>query len=206
MARGRMTWKFKILIVFVVGSIVLMAAALTPWGHDAAESWMRSSFESMPEDQRRTSIYADGWLALAWWTGNICQDTKRASRLYLEFCGAAKDEKGRDFMQNKLELIGMCSKDGMTGWGPYHPRAVEAYFNYLVISETEKSSTFYNEDLFRFYYLFYTWCSIRGEKRVPECFEKYFNKVLQQNVFKRIEWPADIDRKIPKAPKSPESC
>lgn len=205
MPRGRMSWKWKLVLCFILGFLIMMVLALTPFGHKLAKNHIRSAFENMPAEERRTSAYADWWLRLAWWAGAIRSDPNEAADMYLEFVGAKKDSKGRDFTVT-LKLTGLCSEDGKTGWGPFHPRAVEAYHDYLDFMEPEKTTQFYNGEMFRMYRLFYQWSALYGEKKIHPCFKVHWKKILDRATMRRVKWPEDIDRAAPRAPASPPDC
>jgi hypothetical protein len=205
MARARLSWKWKLVLSFILLFLVLMVAALTPWGHNLAKNWIREAYNTMPENERRDSPYADWWMRLAWWAGNVRGDTGEAMRMYVEFCGANIDQKNRDFTVT-LKLDGLCSPDGKTGWGPFHKRAPEAFFSHLEFLEIEKSSQRHNAEIVRMYRLFYQWGQIYGEKKINPCFKKYWQKLMERAIFRRVKWPADVDRAIQRAPTSPPDC
>lgn len=205
MARAKLSWKWKLVLGFILGFLLLMVVALTSWGHNLAKNHIRSAFENMPEDERRDSAYADWWLRLAWWAGSIRGETREAMSMYTEFCGANVDDKKRDFTIT-LKLVGLCSADGKTGWGPFHKRAPEAFYTYLEFLEIEKSAQVHNAEIVRMYRLFYQWCSAYGEKKFNPCFKKYWQKLIDKSVTRRVKWPTDVERNIPRAPASPPDC
>jgi hypothetical protein len=206
MPRNRMTWRMKLIIAFVVISIFLMAAAMTPWGHDFAKGWIRDAYNNMPEEERRTSSYASAWVSLAWWCASIRGDEKEGMEMYLEFCGALPDPKTNLDFTSTLKLTGLCSQDGTTGWGPMHPLAPKAYYQYMELVESLRSAQVHNEEMFRAHRLFYQWCSRFGEKAINPCFKKYWIKMRDRGAFRRVFWPPDIDRNVLSAPESPEDC
>jgi len=205
MPKMRMTWKWKLVISLILLFLLLMVLALTPFGHKMAKNWIRDGYNNTPESERRDSAYADWWLRLAWWAGTIRSDTTEAMNMYTEFLGVNSDEKGRDFTIT-LKLVGLCSPDGKTGWGPFHKRAPEAYYTYLEFLEVERSTQRFNGEMMRMYRLFYQWGQIYGEKKINPCFKKYWNKLLDRAQLRRVKWPADIDRPAPRAPQSPPDC
>lgn len=206
MPRNRMSIRMKLVIVFVALSIFLMAAAMTPWGHDFAKNWIKEAYENMPPEERRTSSYANHWLTLTWWCGAIRGDEKEAMSMYEEFLGIQRDPKTQSDFITTLKLRGLCSEDGTTGWGPFHPRAPEAYDQYLQYIEILRSEQVHNQEMFRCYRLFYQWCPRFGERRHNPCFQKYWIRIRDRGAFRRVFWPDDIDKNIPAAPKSPDDC
>jgi hypothetical protein len=201
-------WKVRLLIGFVLLFAFVSLAALTPWGREMAKNHIKSAYESMPPEQRRDSAYADAWLFLAWWSGGVLGDTKEAMSMYRSFLGyEEQDVNGQKvtFAQT-LKLKGLCSEDGMTGWGPFHKRAPEAFFNYIDLHATEKSWSVTREEVFNYYRLFYQWAPYYGEKRIPDCFRRYWEKMQLMYMHQNLNYPQDFERSIPAAPASPEDC
>lgn len=196
-----MSWKWKLLIAFVVGSLFMMAFIMTPWGHQWMHNYIVKAYNETPEAERRDSPLADSYITLAWWRGTICQDSKAAMEMYREFCGLPKDRNDNSvFTKYKLNSP-LCSPDGDTGWGAAHPRAPEAYYAYLEICEVEFSSQFTNGECQNYYKLFYYWMERSKAKKPHPLFNKYWPRVL--NIIDKRPLPLDpmIDRKAPRAPK-----
>lgn len=174
----RLSWKWRLTIVFVIAVIVCMGVIMS----DSGQEWMKekvvASYNELPESERRDSPIADRFLKLAYFRGFICGDTKNAMLMYQEFLGMAPDAKGDDVFKT-WKLNGMCSPDGKTGWGPAHPRAPEAYMNFLELYEPLNSSQFTSDRCWQYYALLYDWMIRKGPTGKPNPnFKLYWDKVV----------------------------
>ncbi|HYF51153.1 MAG TPA: hypothetical protein VEJ63_17190 [Planctomycetota bacterium] len=196
-----LSWKWKLLIAFVLASLFGFAFVLSPWGHKWMYDRTLQSFNETPENERRDSPLADRFLFLAWWRGAICQDDKSAMEMYREFCGLPKDKKD-DSVFTKWKLNSpFCSPDGKTGWGPMHPRAPEAYYEFILYHEVDNSWMRTYEQCLNYYRLFYTWCRQYGpDKKVHPLFNKYWPKIKDLMAKRMLPIPQEIDMKAPLAP------
>jgi len=130
-----MSWKWKLGIGVVCGGLFLTGFIFTPSGY----TWMRGrimdAYNELPVGERRASPLAQDFLSLAKFRGSVCLDTDTAMLMYKEFCGYNyKGLNGDEYMRRALatnKLEGICSPDGKTGWGPAHPDAPDAFFEYL---------------------------------------------------------------------------
>jgi hypothetical protein len=146
MAGGKpLSWKWKLTIGFVALFIFLLIVMFTPWGCQAMRAALDSSFESCPPEERREHWTADWWMRLAFWEGYICGRREVAEGMYLEFIGIAPT--GKTSFQDTYTLQGQTPWAGgkydsrnKTGWGVLHPRAPEAYYNYLYLESPFTSS------------------------------------------------------------------
>src|SRR5438046_764928 len=123
-------WKYKLLalITLTIGGVILWS--FTAGGFAYWKSTIVTGYNETPPEQRRDSGWAEWWLRLAYFRGAICGYDEDAIKMYKEFLGMMPDEKKQDvFTTSKLK--GMCSEDGKTGFGPLHPLAPDAFFDYL---------------------------------------------------------------------------
>jgi hypothetical protein len=142
MAGGKgLSWKWKLTIAFVALSIFLLILAFTPWGCQVMRNGLERAYENCPAEERREHWSANWWMRLAFWEGFICGRRQVSQRMYLEFIGIAP--KGDTFFQDTYLQQGQKKWDGKfydpktkTGWGVLHPRAPEAYWNYLCLEES----------------------------------------------------------------------
>lgn len=160
MAAGKpLSWKWKLLIGFVVLVLVGIGFIFTPWGHATMQNWINKGYEELPKAERADSDLANSQLKLAYWAGNICQASGKAQEMYLDFLGL----NNPNFFQ-KYHDTGMMEwsgkfegtpKSGYTGWGILHPRGPEAFFNYLDLYQEGKSGQFIKDEAAKYYILFY---------------------------------------------------
>jgi hypothetical protein len=200
MAGKPMSWKWKLLIAFVVISLFSFGFFLSPPGHRWLEKRIVDRYQALPEAERRESAFADSYLTLAWWRGSICQDSKSAMEMYREFCGLPKDAKD-DSVFKTFKLVGpLVSPDGKTGWGPLHPRAPEAYYNFILFYDVLNSSQFTQERCWEYYRLFYIWHITYSPDRKPHPnFNKYWPKIKDLGEKSPRGWPPDINKAAPLA-------
>ena len=210
MARKPLSWQWKLVIGFVIAFMVVLAVILSPWGN----AWMREKieqkFSELSPDEQRTSPWADRYMTLAWWNANIRFDDATAMDMYRTFIGFRKEKQGNNFTLGFYEFDGLCSKDGKTGWGPLHPRAPEAYWNYieLMSSRTNASAEFVQTEAEAFNRLFYSWMKVHSpDHRYHPQFGKYWRKIRQllSNLQWRLRrWAADIVLEPPDVPQAPK--
>lgn len=199
-----MSWKAKLLIAFVVLVFIGIFYFFSESGAHTFKDKITEAYQEMPADERRTSEWANYFMKLAWWRG-ILGDETMARQMYLEFLGITKDAKGQTvFETGKLDGK-YVSPDGKTGWGPLHPRAAEAFYEYLVSYEIVNSSQFTSEECKKYYKLLYTWhMRYSPEKKPHPEFNRYWQKITFLYAKARQPWPQDIDPKAPLAPKIQE--
>ncbi|MBI3831459.1 MAG: hypothetical protein HY291_18210 [Planctomycetes bacterium] len=154
-----LSWKWKLLIALVVLILVGIGFVFTPWGHSTMQNWINKSYDELPPAERADSTLADSQLKLAYWEGNICQASQKAQETYLDFLGLSNPnffqryaDTGRMEWSGKFENTG---KTPYTGWGIMHPRAPEAFFNYLDLYQEGKSGQFIKDEAAKYYVLFY---------------------------------------------------
>lgn len=207
MPKARLTWQWKVTIGVVISLLFLTGWLFSPQGHIWMKNKILESYELLPNSEQRDSSLAGRYLALAWWAGSIRGDVKEALSMYENFCGLGKDKNGNDFTTTG-KLVGLCSPDGKTGWGPLHPRAPEAHWAIIQLMDTETSASeqFVHNECFRYYRLFYTWVSNYGPTRnkAHPRFRVYWNQILLRLANRRVVWPVDLDRGIPLAPPLPK--
>jgi hypothetical protein len=178
-----LSWKWKLLIAFIVLFLISFAFVLTPWGHNAMYNHMLGNFEAAAPAERREMNTANNFLYLAWWRGTICMDDKAAMQMYREFCGLPKEVIDNSVFENnpkgKLKSP-FVSEDGKTGWGPLHPRAPEAYYHYLIYHEIHFSSGRSIDQYYNYYRLFYDWSRAHSPDKKPHPkFNKYWGKIRE---------------------------
>jgi len=144
MAGGKgLSWKWKLTIAFVAFLIFLLVLAFTPWGCQAMRNGLDRAYENCPAEERREHWSANWWMRLAFWEGYICGRRQVAQQMYLEFIGIAPT--GNTPFQDAYTQQGLKNWKGKynpktrTGWGVLHPRAPEAYWNYLCLEESYTS-------------------------------------------------------------------
>jgi hypothetical protein len=199
----RLSWKWKLTILFVFGFLFLIGFTLSETGHDWAYNYIKRAYNEMPEAERRDSKYADWYLKLAFFCGNIRGDEKKAMFMYKEFLGILEDEKGINFFDehSKKKLHGLCSEDGKTGWGPAHPLAADAYYAYIEFNEIHFSAQNTQLRCIEYYELLYDWMIKKGPDHKPHPkFKKYWDKVLFIAKKHPQPLPPNIKQGAPEAP------
>lgn len=204
MALQNLSWKGKLVVLFIVGVMGLIAFVFSPSG----QKWMIGSidrnFQETPENERRDSPLADRYMQLAWWRANILLDSKTAMEMYKEFCGIQEDPKTKMRVFESGRLVSKyCSPDGKTGWGPLHPRAPEAYCAYLECLEPVTSSQIHVMECYNYYRLFYNWPLQHGQKIHPY-FNAYWPKIQLMIHKGHVPCPPDINLSAPGAPPAPD--
>ena len=138
-------------------------------------------------DEQRDSPWAYRWLAWASFKGNVCEDYQIAAGMYKEFCGFPKDYKQHtwDLVHSpawgKGKFVSKVSADGMRGWGPLHPYAPEAFYDYLCVLDAHESGAVTAEEGKVYYILFYTWHIKHSPDHKPHpLFNKFWVKVRQK--------------------------
>jgi hypothetical protein len=165
----------------------------------AALAKIQKQFEALPEKDRRASDLANQFLLLAEIQELLC-DEHGAMQMYREFCGLPKDSKDNSVFETWKLTGPLVTTNGQSGWGPLHPRAPEAYFNFLALYEVQNSSQFTQERCWEYYRLFYTWSIAFSPDHKPHpCFNKYWPKVKDLGEKSPREWPKDINKAAPLA-------
>jgi hypothetical protein len=137
------SWKVRIALVIVALFISSIIFLLTPWGFGVMKGHLDQVYDECPANERARHWSADWFLGLAWWEGTICRRFDEAKAMYLEFVGIlpTKGQSFRDtFALGRPEWNGKYDGKTKTGWGPTHPRAPEAYCNYLELDRPYTSA------------------------------------------------------------------
>ncbi|MCY3023968.1 MAG: hypothetical protein NTW87_33735 [Planctomycetota bacterium] len=202
-----LSWKWKAVIACLFLVLFLIGWMFSASGHAWMKAKIIEKFEEMPPPEQRDSAYADRWLALAWWSANIRGEYKEAMGMYEQFCGLGRDKEGLDFTKNGGKLVGLCSPDGQTGWGPMHPRAPEAHYAMIEIMDfkTNTSGQYMAQEYMRYFRAFYNWMIVNSPERKPHpMFSTYWAKIRERVAMKPIRWESDIDFRAPLAPPPPK--
>jgi hypothetical protein len=204
-----MSWKWKLTITLVLLALFLTGFLLS----DSGYKWMREhivkQMQELPAAEQRESPLADSFMTLAWFRGSICLDEPNALEMYKDFCGygyPAKAGNGVAYMEAALQtgkLQGLCSPKGDTGWGPEHPRAPEAFYQYLEIKRRDSTSQNWKGECSNYYRLFYTWMRYYSKSRKPHpLFNKYWpaiRKKAENGEPGRFPYIGEVDRNAPLA-------
>jgi len=209
MALKRLSWKWKAAVAVLVLCLFMIGWLFSASGHAWMKAKIIAKYEELPASDQRDSPWADRYLTLAWWAGNIRGEAKEAMRMYEQFCGLGRDKLGNDFTVTG-KFVGLCSPDGKTGWGPLHPRAPEAHWAYIELMDTETTASrqFIHAECFRFYRLFYTWCFSHSPDRKPHPnFSEYWQKIRERIARDTsVQWPPDVIPSAPGAPPPPKKA
>ena len=200
----KLSWKIKLLLAFVAGSLFMVGFLFSSWGQDMMRDKIVQYYNDTPESERRDSPWAQRYIDLAYIRGNIMGDTEAGMEMYKNFLGLKVDDKGRDvFQTQKLNGL-LVSVDGKTGWGPAHPLAADAYYNYLVMFDenTNASGQFVGQKAWQYYELLYTYVvqhNLNDHKASPR-FKAHWQAIqllAQKSHFPR---PSGVELPAPKAP------
>ena len=185
--KNRLGWRWKLVIVFIALFIFSIGFVLSPWGVDCMKGWIDSAYVTCPADQRMDSPAADYFLALAWWQATIRGKEQDGMNLYREFLGILPsnnqpfwfwyDDEGAPKWSGKF--------DGQTkkGWGILHPRACDAYWEYLQVFQPLNSASFTGVEAYRYKILFYDIYSEYNKDGKPHPkFYRYWNKISQRMI------------------------
>lgn len=199
----KVSWKVKLLLAFVAGSLFMVGFLFSSWGQDMMRHKIEQYYNETPEAERRDSPWGQRYVDLAYVRGFILGDNEVAMDMYKNFLGMNLDDKGRDvFVTSKLN--GLCSVDGKTGWGPAHPAAADAYYNYMELLDTttNTSGQVIGEKAWQYYTLLYTYVvqhNLNDHKASPR-FKAHWQAIqllAQKSHFPR---PGNIELPAPKAP------
>ncbi|MEI6233944.1 MAG: hypothetical protein WCT04_12880 [Planctomycetota bacterium] len=186
-----LSWQWKLVLGSVVLSLLFLGYVFTEDCHDSVVRRIHQEYMAMPESERRESAWADRFLFWAGFKGSVCGDWKIAAGMLKEFCGLPKDYKVRayDYVMSpnfkkdngKKAFVGKTSQDGMAGWGPMHPDAPEAFYDYLCFIEpNEVGATTGNESKV-YFILFYDWHIKHSPDHMPHPkFNKFWDKIRQK--------------------------
>lgn len=192
-----MSWKWKLLIVFVVLALGVFGFIFTPVGHTVMEGWIRKAYRECPPEQRATHGSADYWLKLAYWEGTICGQDEKARKLYQEFLGILPTD-GKSFFEHYKSnhtpkwtgFFDPKENKQYPGWGFLHPRAPEAYFEYLKLYQGKESSQFTSFEGANYHTLFYEMYPIFTKtQKVHPKFYVYWDRVANWIDRKFVEIP-----------------
>ena len=141
-----LSWKWKLTIVGVVLLIFGMGFVLSSWGCTTMQSWIVKAYDECPPEDRFNHPAADWWLRLAFFEGYICGRKDVANKMYMRFLATLPEEKGKGKRKRKInffdrvrqggraKFIGFYDQKKKTGWGIFHPRAPEAFYEYLELN------------------------------------------------------------------------
>lgn len=196
----RLSWKWKLTVLFIIAVFVLMVIVMS----DGGQQWMNDKvvekYNETPDAEKRDSPWADRYMQLAYFRGYICGDSKNAMEMYKEFLGIQPDEKQRTVFETR-KLKGLCSPDGKIGWGPFHPRAPEAYYNYMELYEPLNSAQYTGLKCWQYYTLLYDWCKKNSPDKKPNVnFKMYWDKIQIMGRKSLFPPPAGMDFSARDAP------
>ncbi len=199
-----LSWQWKVTIAVVVIVLFGIGFLFSGMGHEWMLGRLTTAFEETPENERFTSTLADQYLNWAWFKEVVCQDDDAAMDMYKKFCGydvkLAEADKYALKAMNSGKLLGLCSEKGLTGWGPRHPRAPEAYFRYVKIFAPKKSSQAIKREIANYFRLFYTWhIRYSGTKKPHPLFNKFWPKLMIMAQRSNWQFPEDINPGAPLA-------
>lgn len=188
-----MSWKWRITIGTIVLFFLLLGWIFTPSAHSWVLNRIDQDLAAMPESERRDSEWAGWFLFWAAFKGNVCTEYKVGCSMYKDFCGLPKEYEKRayDFvmspqfkrMDAKNGFVGKCSPDGRYGWGPLHPDAAEAYYDYICMIEPNEVSATTGREALVYYILFYDWHMQHSPDHKPHPkFLKYWEKIRQKTM------------------------
>ena len=188
-----LSWKWKLTLFSVFCALAFVAWIFTEAAHDWVIGQINFGYSSTPESERRDSAWAGRFLFWAAFKGNVCGDYKPACSMYKEFCGLPKeyDKRAYDYVASpafqknntKNSFKGKVSQDGKVGWGPLHPDAPDAYYNYICLLEPNEVSATTGREAKVYYLLFYDWHIKHSEDHKPHPkFMKYWDKVRQKTL------------------------
>ena len=174
-------WKWKAAGIIAALFLFSIAFVFTSSGQNWVKSKIDEAYEALPPEDRRVSPWADRYLSLAWFKGSIAGRDDEAMQMYRDFCGLLPDAHGQDvFSDPRHKLHGKCSEDGKFGWGPLHPRAPEAFWEYLQTGYPLKSGEVTAKECEKYYDLFYDWMIRNSPEREPHpLFNKYWMKIRE---------------------------
>jgi len=186
-----MSWQWKLTLFFVVLILGFTGYVFTDVCNDIVIDRIQQEYRSMPESERRDSAWAGRYLFWASFKGNVCGDWKAAACMLKDFCGLPKDYRVRvyDYVLNpafkkdggKNAFTGKCSPDGSTGWGPMHPDAPEAFFDYICFIEPNEVGATTGREATVYYMLFYDWHIKHSIDHMPHPkFNKFWDKIRQK--------------------------
>src|SRR6185295_18996483 len=122
--KNRLSWKWKLLIAFIVLLIFSFGFVLSSTGMNTIKGWIDTSYNNCPPEVRVSHPSADGFLTLAWWEGYILGKEKESLNLYREFLGIlpGKEEGFWEHYNSDGEAVwnGKFDCKTKTGWGILH--------------------------------------------------------------------------------------
>lgn len=186
-----LSWKWKLTLLGLASSMALMVYLFTDGCHEWVLGKINREYTSMPEADRRDSAWAGRFLWWAAFKGSILGDHKAGASMYKEFCGLPKDYNARtwDYVSSPkfrnhdthFSFIGKTSPNGLSGWGPTHPDAPDAFYDYLCMIEPHEAGATTGREAKVYYLLFYDWhMKYSGTKQPHPKFKKYWDKVRQK--------------------------
>jgi len=183
-----MSIQWKLVILGVVASLAFVAWIFSDGAHEFVVAQINMAFKDMQPDEQRDSPWAYRWLAWANFKSNVCEDYRVGAGMYKEFCGLPKAYESRvwDLFHSpswgtKGKFVAKVTPDGLHGWGPTHPYAPEAFYNYLCVFDTRESSANVANEAKCYFMLFYTWHMKYSPDHKPHpMFNKFWNKVREK--------------------------
>ena len=193
-----MSWKWKLTIAAVAFVLFFIGFVLSDAGNQWYKNRLIRAYNETPDKEKRTSLVADQWLWWADFRGSVCLDDASAMQMYKEFMGYdyGRDGNGLNYMNQVLatrKLKGMCSPDGKIGWGPMHPDAPDAFWNYLDLYRPTKSGQFIKMECGNYFRLFYLWhMYYSGTNKPHPKFMKHWPKILEIGKMNNMDWPQGV--------------
>ncbi len=194
-----LSWKWKLVLATIVLSLTALWYVFTDGCQNAVVGRISQEYNSMPESEQRDSAWASRWLYWAAFKGSVCGEYKVACSMLKEFCGMPKDYNMRtwdyvnspQFKRNdsKNAFQGKCSPNGMTGWGPTHPDAPDAFYDYVCYQEPYQAGATTGREAKVYYLLFYVWHAKHSADGKPHPkFMKYWDKMRQKALDTKVGW------------------
>ncbi len=188
-----LSWQWKLTLTGFFLCFAGFFYTFTDGCHEWVLGRISQEYAATPESERRDSAWAGRFLLWAGFKGSVCGDYQAGCSMYKEFCGLPKDYKRRafdyvvsaEFKRNdtRRSFMGKCSADGLSGWGPTHPDAPEAFYNYLCLMEPNEAAATTGREAKVYYLLFYDWCRQHSPDKKPHpAFKKYWDKIRQKTL------------------------
>lgn len=200
-----MNWKWKLGIALLIVLLMIFAFIFTPFGMVKMQGWLKKAYNECPPEQRLTHWSADAWMFLAWWEGTLCQRDLEARRMYQEFLGIVP--MGGKSFSSQYNGAGLLKWNGFfnpkadkkyPGWGIFHERAPEAYYEYLRLYQPMESAQFTTFEAAFYHTLFYEiYPNISHTNRPHPKFYKYWDIISQRMMELRYDRPKPVRAKPP---------
>ncbi len=177
-------WKLRAAIAIAVLFLGGIGFVFSSTGFEVMRDKLRQAYQEAPESERSTHWAADYWLDLAWFEGFICGRREIANELYFEFIGI-KPTDGMTFVE-RYRKTGMAKWNGLmdpdtknrNGWGIWHDRAPEAFFNYLELNQSFHSAQSLSAEAEIYHLVFHDlYMRVTRSQRPHPKFYVWWNKV-----------------------------